>query len=239
MANYNEEKKSLNKSNITEPVSGNPSAGEERKPLTAPTGSNGIAGEMTGLPMESLICAPIIAAAKGQQELTAVYIDGIKKLAYATDDKGNLTDETKEIVLKTKRPVQDGGEVTVQDFEIHAPLLSLVPVPAFTMDELVVNFDMEVKNSSLDTSDTHKEASSSVNGSAFGIKASITGNVSSDSSHKRSTDSSAAYHISAKAAKQPPTEEMNKLVSLFNSMMEEVPASGSSGGFGSDTPKES
>lgn len=38
--------------------------------------------QFAGLPIESLICGPILAAARGQQELTALYIDGVKKLAY-------------------------------------------------------------------------------------------------------------------------------------------------------------
>lgn len=34
----------------------------------------------------------------------------------------------------------------MEKYNIKAPLLSLVPIPAFTMDELSVDFSMEVKN---------------------------------------------------------------------------------------------
>ena len=61
----------------------------------------------TGLPIESLISAPIIAAAKAQQELVSVYIDGIKKLAYSSDKDGKPAGETDEIILKTMHPMQD------------------------------------------------------------------------------------------------------------------------------------
>lgn len=69
---------------------------------------------------------------------------------------------------------------------VKASLLSLVPVPAFTMD------------------------------------ASITGSVSSDSHHKRQTDSTAAYEIHAKTVQQPPSEGMEKLNSLLAQAMEPI-----------------
>lgn len=49
------------------------------------------------LPIEDLICAPIIAATKGQQELTSVYIDTLMHLAYSDEvDKKTNEKETKE-----------------------------------------------------------------------------------------------------------------------------------------------
>ena len=38
----------------------------------------------------------------------------------------------------------------VDKIEITAPLLHLGPVPAFTMEETTINFDMEVKDSAKD-----------------------------------------------------------------------------------------
>lgn len=180
--------------------------------------------QFAGLPIESLICAPIIAAAKGQQELTAVYIDGIKKLAYS-DDGGN---KTNTLDFKFTRPVIGADKkVEQQNCQLSAPLLSLVPVPAFTMDELTVDFDMEVKNSELQDDKTHKDASSTVKyNSWFGLDASITGNISSDSEHRRQTDSSATYKIHARAVQQPPSEGMEKLTSLFAQAMEPIVVDG-------------
>lgn len=185
--------------------------------------NNDVASSFVGLPIESLICGPIIAAAKGQQELTAVYVDGLMKLAYKDGKAGG---DTNLLEFNVDRPVQnDDGSVTTKTFKINAPLLSLVPVPAFTMDELTVDFNMEVKNSDLSSTDTKTDVQSSLNyKSWFGLSASITGNVSSDSSHKRQTDSSATYQIHARAVQQQPSEGMAKLTSLFSQMMEPIPA---------------
>lgn len=180
--------------------------------------ANGAAGQFAGLPIESLICKPIVAAARGQQELTAVYIDGIKKLAYKDGKSG----DTNIIEFNYERPTikADGGEGK-DDYTIKAPLISLVPVPAFTMDELTVDFNMEVKSMEMSEDKTHADVNSTVKyNSWFGLDASITGNVSSDSDHKRQTDSTATYKIHARAVQQPPSEGMAKLTSLLAQAME-------------------
>lgn len=193
---------------------------EEKKGTAPKLKENDVTQQFAGLPIESLICAPIIAAAKGQQELTAVYIDGIKKLAY-TDETSKTTNT---LDFQFQRPVVGADKKVVpQTCKVSAPLLSLVPVPAFTMDELTVDFDMEIKNSELQDDKTHKDASSTVKyNSWFGLDASITGNVSSDSEHRRQTDSSATYKIHARAVQQPPAEGMEKLTSLFAQAMEPI-----------------
>ena len=93
------------------------------------------------------------------------------------------------------------------------------------MDELDVDFNMEVRSQTLDDSKTHDEVSGKVNyKSWFGLTASITGKVSSDREHKRTTDNTATYHISARAIQQPPSEGMAKLTGIYASVMEPIPA---------------
>ena len=191
-------------------------------------GDGDVVSSFAGLPIESLICGPIIAAAKGQQELTAVYVDGLMKLAYKDGQSGG---ETNTLDFNLDRPVQNNdGTVATQQVKISAPLLSLVPVPAFMMDELTVDFNMEVKNSDLSSTETKADVSTTLSyKSWFGLSTQITGNVSSDSSHKRETDSSATYQIHARAIQQPPSEGMAKLTALFAQAMEPIPAKEISG----------
>ncbi len=176
--------------------------------------------QFAGLPIESLICGPILAAARGQQELTALYIDGVKKLAYEDES----AKKTNQIEFQYERPIIGADKkVTVQKCKVEAPLISLVPVPAFTMDELTVDFDMEVKSTELQDDKSHKDASSTVKyNSWFGLDASITGNISSDSEHKRQTASSATYKRPARAVQQPPSEGRAKLTSLMAQAMEPI-----------------
>lgn len=185
---------------------------------------NGVADSFSSLPIDSLICGPIVAAARGQQELSQVYVDTVIKLAYK---EGKVGGETNTLDFSYTRPyTKEDGSMGTQSCTLKAPLISLVPVPAFTMDELTVDFDMEVKNSDMRDDKTHADVSSTVSfNSCFGLKASVTGNVTADSEHKRETDSTATYHIHARAIQQPPSEGMAKLTSLFAQAMEPIPTS--------------
>lgn len=163
--------------------------------------------QFTGLPLGLLVCTPIIEVAKGQAELCRVYLDYVFKLAYKD---GKQDGEANVIKFKLNRPVTDGeGNISQQEIEVSAPLISLVPVPAFTMDEATVQFTMEV------------------GASFWGFNAQLSGSVTTSASNTRSTDQSAKYNIYARASQQPPAEGMAKLSTIFASVIEPIPTKGS------------
>ena len=183
--------------------------------------SKSITNSFVGLPLETLIGTPFIAAAKAQQELAATYVETVWDLAYGknTDKKVNTLD------LTIERPIisKDGSKVENKKFTVSAPILSLVPVPAFTMDEVVVDFDMEVKNSEISTEKNSAGIESTLGYKSFwGVSASIKGNVTADSEHKRETDTSATYKIHARAVQHPAASGMDKLTDLLTQAMEPI-----------------
>ncbi|MFY0534163.1 DUF2589 domain-containing protein [Nannocystis pusilla] len=152
--------------------------------------------------MGLLICSPIIEVAKGQAELCRVYLEYVFKLAYDGDPKAG---KVNMVTFQLERPVTSGtGQISKQQIQVNAPLMALVPIPAFTMQEATVSFTMEVKEQTVDTSSTTASAGSSFGGSFWGFTASISGSVTTSSGNTRSTDNSAKYDISAKATQQPP-----------------------------------
>ncbi len=183
-----------------------------------------ITNSFVGLPLETLIGTPFIAAAKAQQELTATYVETVWDLAY-----GKKTDKPDKKVntldLTIERPIisKDGSKVENKKFTVSAPILSLVPVPAFTMDEVVVDFDMEVKNSEISNEHNSEGIKSTIGYKSFwGLSASIKGNVTADSEHKRETDTSATYKIHARAVQHPAASGMEKLTDLLTQAMEPI-----------------
>lgn len=98
---------------------------------------------------------------------------------------------------------------------LNVPLISLVPLPAFTMDEVTVDFDMQVTENNVDTSTETKSITNTDSFNFWGCSASVTGTVSANNSHTRTTDNTAKYSIHARAVQQPPSEGMEKLTSLF------------------------
>ncbi len=176
-----------------------------------------------GLPLGTLISQPIIEAARAQARLCEVYLDFLFKLAYEKEGSGSER-KTRVINFNLDRPVIDKttGKVTTHPIKVEAPLLSLVPVPAFVMDEVNVEFTMEVKEQ-LTVSQTEKEEfGTNISFGGWGFDASISGSVTTESGHERKSDQSAKYTISARAVQQPPAEGMAKLTSLFASLIEPV-----------------
>lgn len=189
--------------------------------------NNSLLNDFTGIPMGLLISQPIIEVAKGQAELCNVYLDHLFRLAFKPKD-GNDKKEDKEyearvVKFTINRTVMDEKGLSKQiPMEVEAPLLSLVPVPAFTMEEASVNFSMEVKDSIIHkTSDTADSGFQAAYGS-WGMRFEMTGNVSTTRENTRQTDKSAKYDISARASQQPPAEGMAKLTSLFASIVEPI-----------------
>lgn len=187
--------------------------------MTAP-GTNDVTEAFAGLPLGLLVCQPILEVAKGQLALCRVYIDQLLELAYI--DPNDPDKGTRTITFTFDRLIVDKvtGKETTKPMTLNVPLISLVPMPAFTMDETTVDFNMEVKESTVDTSDSSSGFSTTESFNFWGCSASITGNVSANNSHTRSTDNTAKYTIHARAVQQPPTEGMAKLTSLFASSIE-------------------
>lgn len=184
--------------------------------------------DFVGLPIDDLIAGPIIASARAQGQLAQVYLDYVFKLAFK---EGDPTKDSNIVSFNLERPVTDGaGNISSESVTVSAPLISLVPVPAFLMQETTVEFTMEVKSHTADTSKTEAEVGTEVSANYWGIHAKITGSVSTSREHTRTTDKSAKYNIQARAIQQAPSEGMAKLTQLFASFMEPIPVGGGGGG---------
>lgn len=190
-----------------------------------------IVNSFEGLPLETLIGSPFLAAAKAQQELTATYVETVWDLAYGKEQNKNahktddgIQNKVNTLNLTIERPIiSENGNVEKKDFTVSAPILSLVPVPAFTMDEVVVDFNMEVKNSEISTEHTGSGVESSLDYKSFwGVSAHIKGSLTADSEHKRETDTSATYKIHARAVQHPPAAGMDKLTDILTQTMEPI-----------------
>jgi hypothetical protein len=182
--------------------------------------ADSIGKQFEGLPLGVLVCGPLIEIAKGQEALVNTYIKGIRNLAFRDPDP-KATDKAANM-LEFEYEQNVPGSTTPEKMKISAPVLALVPVPAFLMSEASINFTMEVKSQ-----EAHKDANSaSIGGTAgysgFGATVSITGSVATSSENTRSSDQSAKYDITAKAIQMPPAEGMAKLTDLFASIIQPV-----------------
>ena len=135
------------------------------------------ASYFSNLPIGDLICTPFIELARGQAKLCEVYVQTLFKLAYVDAEKaaGGEDETTRSLRFRYTRPIVDeaSGTVTPTEFIIDAPLLSLVPLPAFTMDSADVNFNMEVNIANTKKADTSSSLDTNVSFGFWKVKGSI------------------------------------------------------------------
>lgn len=189
-----------------------------------------ITKDFVGVPLGLLVSQPIIEVAKGQAELCNVYLDQLFKLAFKSmpDTSKDESVEARVVRFKLNRTVVDsaGGNTKVVPVEVEAPLLALVPIPAFTMEEATVRFTMEVKDVVTEKNSEGTDTGFQSGFSAWGFNASVSGNVTTNRENTRQSDKSAKYDIYARAAQQPAAEGMAKLSSIFASVIEPVTIGG-------------
>ena len=238
------------------------------------SGRDFVENQIAGVPLGDLIVAPIIQVAEAQARLCAVYLEHVLKIAYETNESGDIVgglggilggilggmiggpagkeigsgvgklvangnvNKTKVLKFILDRPVttQD-GTVTTQSVEVNAPLLSLIPLPAFTMDKVKVDFTMDVKDQfqtkagGTTTDIDSKDEKGSNKGNIFSFLTGdaggnhttiISGNITSHRESTRTTDNAAKYTVMAQAVQQAPAEGMAKLTALFASIIEPI-----------------
>lgn len=193
---------------------------EEQKEKLKEKG-NGVVSAFTDLPMGLLISQPFLEIAKGQAALCEIYLETLSKLAYKEPDKDK---KTRVLSFEYEKPIVDTstGSTKSQKYTINAPLLSLVPVPAFSMEEATVSFSMDVNMAATETENKEQDASLDVSSKFWGLNANISGKVSSGSSSSRQQSASAKYDIYVRATQKEPAEGMAKLTSMLASAIEPI-----------------
>ena len=164
--------------------------------------ASSIANQFTGLPIENLIAAPLLAASEGQKSLAATTAQFITEVGM--DSSGN----TKSV----KFQYEDGTEQVALD----VPLLSIINIPSLCVDSIDVEFDMEVSTQSASTSSTDSSAELTVKGGVGCWSAQFQGKVSHHSENSRKSDTSAKYSISVKGKQEKP-EGLMKVLDMLNS----------------------
>lgn len=200
------------------------------QPPTPPTSP--IGQELSSIPIEHLIAAPLAAAVKAQKMLGNEMVTFINMLAYGTEQNvGNAgAKPILTLPMELERPVlHDDGNVTVSKVKVAPPVLSLVPIPALLIDSVDINFSMEIHT--VDASKTNASAELQTTAHAEGKSIfysggiEVTGKMSAQRENTRSTDKTAKYEVTVHASQQEPTEGMAKLMDLLASTVEPLSVS--------------
>ena len=192
-----------------------------------------IANQFSGLDMNMLIGGPLTAACDAQVRLSHATADFINSIGFYADANGNPQPRQANFIYYkpvittttdgTTSPPTTTTSYQASQMTLTVPFLALVKVPSLSIKTVDIIFDMEVKETSTDTSGSAAsltvDASASYGGKLFKASIDIKGSISSHQEHTRTTDNSAKYHVEVHASDDGPPEGLMRVLDMLQSAM--------------------
>ena len=197
--------------------------------------------QFSGLPMGALIGGPLEAAAKANQQMAMTQLqfmmitcfnpkmDGDKEVPGAYDPIMIEMSLERSIIEPgdpdAKPPVEPS--VTTSTTAFRLPLLTIVPLNSLAVDDVKVDFEMEVKssfakdNSHEDSSKTSEKAGFKASGQIGPFHVQVHGSISHDSSSHNASSShysqsnSAKYEVSVHAGQLPLPQGVKTIIDAY------------------------
>ena len=211
-----------------------------------------MAQQFSGLPMKALIGGPLLAAAQANHQMACDQVKYMMSTCFnkiQADEKAAPSYEPIMVVLKVSRtvitPAPGGGNntptITPIESTIELPLLTLLPLNSLAVDNVDVQFEMEVSSS---YSQNHEdEAKSDSKGQAeFDAKAQIgpfSVEVKGSVSHEESSDvkndthyekkNSAKYTVAVHAGQLPLPPGVMVIIQAFTQNLSPMTIAAASG----------
>ena len=184
-------------------------------------GTENVANKFVGIPIAELVAAPLVAVCDSQKKLAQSAYEFMTEIGYDAEGK------TRMLEFNLQRPIE--GSTTPQDIKVQAPFIGLVPLPNLLIDDVQVDFQMEVTATETSTQKSEEEAKMDANAKfKFGCFGSgsvnVSGKVSSSRENTRSTNQTAKYQVHVSARQQRQTEGLSKLMDIMASCVEPVPS---------------
>jgi hypothetical protein len=190
-----------------------------------------MAQQFSGLPVKSLISAPLLAGAEANSKMAITQTQFLLSTCFnVTEDGDNKNYDPIMINMTLTRSVvkADGSAGDPVKTRFDLPLLTIMPLNSLAVDDISVKFEMEVKSSFSNDKETSSESESAAEGSfsarvGFGcFSAEVSGSVSSSSKSASSEKShyeksnSARYEINAHAGQLPLPEGVTTIIQAFS-----------------------
>ena len=181
---------------------------------------NNASNKFVGIPIAELVAAPLVAVCDSQKKLAQSAYEFMTEIGFNEEGK------TRMVEFNLQRPVE--GAPKPQDIKVQVPFLGLVPLPNLLIDDVQVDFQMEVTATEASTDKSASEGSTSANanfkfGCFGGGSVNVSGKVSSSRENTRSTNQTAEYQVHVSARQPRQTEGLSKLMDIMASCVEPLP----------------
>lgn len=190
-----------------------------------------MAQQFSGLPIKALISAPLLAGAEANSKMAITQTQFLLSTCFNVTENGDSKDYDPIMINMTlTRSVikADGSAGDPVKTRFDLPLLTIMPLNSLAVDNITVNFEMEVKSSFSNDKETSTESEKAAEASfsakvGFGcFSAEVSGSVSASSKSASSEKShyeksnSARYEINAHAGQLPLPEGVTTIIQAFS-----------------------
>ena len=97
---------------------------------------NSVSNKFVGIPIAELVAAPHVAVCDSQKKLAQSAFEFMQEIGFNEEGK------TRTVEFNLQRPIE--GSPTPQDITVQAPFIALVALPNLLIDDVQVDFQMEV-----------------------------------------------------------------------------------------------
>lgn len=190
-----------------------------------------MAQQFSGLPIKTLISAPLLAGAEANAKMAITQTQFLLSTCFNVTDADTAPkyDPIMINMTLTRSVIKaDGTAGDPVETKFDLPLLTIMPLNSLAVDNITVNFEMEVKSTFSNDKETSASSEAAAEGSfsakvGFGcFSAEVSGSVSSSSKSASSEKShyeksnSAKYEINAHAGQLPLPEGVTTIIQAFS-----------------------
>jgi len=181
---------------------------------------NNTPNKFVGIPIEELVAAPLVAVCDSQKKLAQSAYEFMTEIGF--NDEG----KTRMVEFNLQRPIE--GSPKSQNIKIQAPFLGLVPLPNLLIDDVQVDFQMEVTATEISEEKSASEGSTSANanfkfGCFGGGSVSVSGRVVSNNENTNTSDQSIKHKVKVSELNSHQLEDLTKIIELLTECLDSMP----------------
>lgn len=184
--------------------------------------------ELSSIDFENLIGGPLVAVVNAQAQSAMATVNFIQSVGFYTDEDGKTQVMNVDFGY-SKKVVGESGTEEIKNFELHVPLLSIVPIPYLRVEE--TNIDFLAKITSVQEREVLEETKTSANLKAKANwgwgSARLVVNYSNQRNTRTGEKVQREYSMGVKvrAVQEEMPAGMEKLLAMMESLIEETPES--------------
>lgn len=159
---------------------------------------------LTALPLKEVFAAPLVAAIEAHNSACSALEQFIERVG--------RNPKTGEITTLQFRYSQQSGSGEPAQRSIEVPLIAMLPLPAFAVDRLSVDFEVKIDAGEAAADSNSKELGGELALGYGPVALKLKGSVASKSEQTRKSDTSARYTVHLEASRQPMPEAFQRVV---------------------------